>query len=172
MTTVRTKILDAAEVLIAGGDVPPSLDAVAAAAGVSKGGLLYHFDKHALLEALAVRAIEEMDSELSEAAQQGRVAATWLLQSVPDDRHLRLYRGMLAMLRLKVSGSVELPAEVSEAVARWQQLLEDELGDPARARLVRLVGDGLFLNALTGVAPTSAAVAEVATDLGIDLGPR
>ena len=169
--TTRDRILDAAEVLIAQGHVPPSLDAVAAAAGVSKGGVLYHFGKRSLLDALGLRAIEQMDAELSQAAERGQVAATWLLQSVPDEHRLRLYRGMLAMLRLTAGSEIELREEVSHAVLRWQRLLEDELGDVARARLVRLVGDGLFLNALTGDAPTAAAVAAVAADLGIALDP-
>ena len=48
MGTARERILDAAEELIVAGHVPPALDMVAAAAGVSKGGLLYHFDRQSL----------------------------------------------------------------------------------------------------------------------------
>src|SRR3712207_7624895 len=50
-----------------------SLDAVAAAAGVSKGGLLYHFDKHSLLHGLVARAVRRADEELTAAAAAGAV---------------------------------------------------------------------------------------------------
>ena len=53
--TARGRILDAAEDLITAGQVPPASEAVAAA-GVSEGGLLYHFDKQSLLRALVTRA--------------------------------------------------------------------------------------------------------------------
>ena len=53
----RTRVLDAAEAIVQARGVPAlTLDAAARAAGVSKGGLLYHFaGKEALLEALLNR---------------------------------------------------------------------------------------------------------------------
>ncbi len=66
---------DAAEELITAGQVPPALDAVAAAAGVSKGGLLYHFDKQSLLRALVTRALQRFDERLTAAAADGLGAA-------------------------------------------------------------------------------------------------
>src|SRR5262245_65257609 len=60
---VRDRILDAAERVV--GDVGAArmtLDGVAQAAGVSKGGLLYHFpSKESLLGALAQRYVESFD---------------------------------------------------------------------------------------------------------------
>ena len=83
MGTARERILDAAEDLITAGQVPPALEAVAAAAGVSKGGLLYHFDKQSLLRALVSRAVHRFDERLTAAAAQGVMAAAWLRLSVP-----------------------------------------------------------------------------------------
>lgn len=171
MTTARERILDAAEDLIAAGQVPPSLDAVAAAAGVSKGGLLYHFDKQSLLQALIVRAVQQADARLAEAADAGEVARAWLRLSVPDATQQRVYRAMLSMLRLTSRGEFDLPAELTGADRRWQGLLAAELGDPVRARLVRVVGDGLMLAALTGQAPTTAEVEELITQLGLPAAP-
>jgi AcrR family transcriptional regulator len=167
MSTARERILDAAEDLIAAGHVPPSLDAVAAAAGVSKGGLLYHFDKQSLLQALIVRAVQQADARLTEAAGTDGVAGAWLRLSVPDDTQRRVYRAMLSMLRLTSRGELDLPAELAEADRRWHGLLTAELGDPVRARLVRVVGDGLLLAALTGPAPTAAEVEELIAALGL-----
>jgi AcrR family transcriptional regulator len=163
----RERILDAAEDLISQGQVPPPLDAVAAAAGVSKGGLLYHFDKQALLRALVTRAVRRFDARLAEAAARGTMAAAWLRLSVPAAHEQRLYRAMLSMLRLTASGDLDLPAEVGEAEGRWQRMLTDEVGDPVRAHLVRLVGDGLFLAALTGEPPAAGDVDRLIDELGL-----
>lgn len=64
----RDKILTAAEELArVAGPGNLSLDAVAARAGVSKGGLLYHFPTKAkLLEALVEQFLEDFDRVLSE----------------------------------------------------------------------------------------------------------
>jgi Tetracyclin repressor-like, C-terminal domain len=68
---------------------------------------------------------------------------------------------------LTATGELDLPAQVADAERRWQQMLTDELGDPVRARLVRLVGDGLVLAALTGGPPTSEEVEELLRHLGL-----
>jgi AcrR family transcriptional regulator len=169
MGTARERLLDAAEELITAGQVPPALDAVAAAAGVSKGGLLYHFDKQSLLRALVTRAVRRFDERLTAAAAEGTMAAAWLRLSVPAPGERTLYRAIMSMMRLTATGEFDLPQEVGAAEERWQQLLTAELGDPVRARLVRLVGDGLFMAALTGPPPTSAEVEQLLHHLG--LGP-
>src|SRR5215467_5089269 len=69
---VRDRILDAAERVV--GDVGAArltLDVVAQAAGVSKGGLLYHFpSKESLLVALSQRYVQSME-QCIEAAKGG-----------------------------------------------------------------------------------------------------
>ncbi|MFF0885227.1 TetR/AcrR family transcriptional regulator [Streptomyces sp. NPDC003456] len=167
MTPARERIMDAAEELIAAGHVPPTLDAVAQAARVSKGGLLYHFDKQSLLQALILRAVRRFDERLAAAADHRTVAATWLRLSAPGPHERELYRAMLSMLRLTSSGELDLPGEVGEAENRWQSMLATELGDPLRARLVRLAGDGLFLAALTGQPATADDVEQLIGHLGL-----
>lgn len=171
MGTARDRILDAAEGLIAAGSVPPALDAVAAAAGVSKGGLLYHFDKRSLLTALVVRSVQRFDQRLASAAADGVMASAWLRLSVPDPGESALYRAMTSMLRLTTTGEFELPGEVADAERRWQDMLVAELGDPVRAQVVRLVGDGLFMAALSGRPPTSGEVERLVDHLGLSPDP-
>lgn len=62
----RQRLLDAADRLCrASGPMAMSLDAVAAAAGLSKGGLLYHFpSKHALLRALVEHHVTAFTGEM------------------------------------------------------------------------------------------------------------
>ncbi|MFC7484325.1 TetR/AcrR family transcriptional regulator [Luedemannella flava] len=133
MGTARERILDAAEELITAGQVPPALEAVAAAAGVSKGGLLYHFDKQSLLRALVTRAVHRFDERLAAAAAQGMMAAAWLRLSVPTPDESTVYRAIMSMMRLTTAGEFDLPEEVGDAEQRWQQMLTTELGDPVRA---------------------------------------
>jgi AcrR family transcriptional regulator len=168
METARERILDAAEELITAGKVPPALDAVAAAAGVSKGGLLYHFDKRSLFRALITRAVQRFDERLTAAAADGTMAAAWLRLSVPEPDERALYRAMSSTMRLTtLSGELDLPVEVGEAQQRWLRMLTEELGDPVRARLVQLVGDGLFLAALTGQPPAPDEVERLLRHLGV-----
>ena len=63
LPAARDRILDAAEQLVADqGASSLTLDAVAQAAGVSKGGLLYHYpNKDALLAAMIERHCDDLD---------------------------------------------------------------------------------------------------------------
>jgi len=154
--TARDRVLDAYEsLLIEAGPAAATLDAVSSAAEVSKGGLLYHFpSKEALvtglLERLRHRGLE--DATQMRDAEDGAVA-TWLRGSAPPLQSASgLSRTYVAALR--IAGGDEA-AELARAVFAeidegWFSALRDELGDPARARLVQLVGDGLYLAAVTG----------------------
>jgi AcrR family transcriptional regulator len=166
MADARDQILDAAERLVIAGRIPPPLQAVADEAGVSKGGVLYHFTTRTLLHGLVQRAVRMADTRLC-AAEAGVMASTWLRMSAPDERERRLFQAMLSMLRVTSVGVLDLPAEVREAEVRWDSMLEVELGDPTRARMVRLIGDGLFFAALTGQAPTSGDVDQLVRHLGL-----
>ena len=65
----------------------------------------------------------------------------------------------LRMVLVDRGGAAEPPAEVHDAVARWESFIAAELGDPVRAEVVRLVGDGLFGEALvTGTPPAPERV--------------
>ncbi|WP_326601007.1 TetR/AcrR family transcriptional regulator [Rhodococcus sp. PD04] len=74
----RAKLLDAfVTILLEQGERAATLEAVAATAGVSKGGLLYHFpSKDALVEGLAehVEALGAEDVERMRAAPEGPAA--------------------------------------------------------------------------------------------------
>ena len=164
MSTAGARVLDAYAELVASGETP-SLEKVAAAAGVSKGGLLYHFPSTtALRDGLIARALRDTDDALREAAADGRAARAWLRLSVPDEDQRRLWAGLLATFRL-VGADAALPPQLEEHAERWQQLLTDELGDARRGQVLRLVGDGLLLQSLTGTPPEAASVEALADHL-------
>ena len=146
--SLRDRVLDALQRLVLAGDPTPTLDAVAAAAGVSKGGL-----PHGLVH----RALAETDAAMATAAERGTAAATWLRLSAADGPEQAAARALLSVLRVS-AGGVDLPPDVGHAVRRWQSAIEAEVGDPVHADVVRLVGDGLFTEALLGAAPAPERV--------------
>ncbi|MEI5582812.1 MULTISPECIES: TetR/AcrR family transcriptional regulator [unclassified Agromyces] len=149
---LRDRILDETRRLTLQHGVIPSLNAVAEATRVSKGGLMHHFPtRAALVEGLARRALDEVDRAMVAAAAEGRAAATWLALSVPSGDDLDLFRAMAIAHRALEQPGARVLAAASEAVARWERLIADEVGDPVRARVIRLVGDGLAGNALAGL---------------------
>lgn len=156
---VRDRVLDALQQLVLAGDPAPALDAVAAAAGVSKGGLLHHFpDRRALSDGLVGRVLAETDAVMTAAAEQGAAAETWLRLSADDGNEQQAARALVALVRLTAGGRLGLPPEVAISIRRWQEMITADVGDPVRGELVRLVGDGLFLEALSGEPPAQERV--------------
>ncbi|KQS73454.1 hypothetical protein ASG41_02040 [Modestobacter sp. Leaf380] len=146
-------MLDAYETLLVdGGGAAVTLDAVASAAGVSKGGLLYHFpSKEALVEGVGerLRVFVEADVQALLAAPEGAVAY-WLTSSA-EDAQGPLTRTYQAALRLAGAGLTPARAALADADRAWTAALEHRIPDPVLARLVRLVGDGLYLEGLAGL---------------------
>ncbi|WP_039794151.1 TetR/AcrR family transcriptional regulator [Nocardia araoensis] len=162
----RDRILDALETLILEkGMSQVTLENVAATAGVSKGGLLYHFkSKDALLAGLVRRLTDRASKQLDSAVAKGSSVAEWYLQTPnPADAaeavELALYRSMLATMRT-IDATPE-PDEVQHALVElmnfWSKGLDEEVADPVQADLIRLVGDGVYLRALLGLPPIDPA---------------
>ena len=166
----RDRILNAAEErVLAGGPAGLVLDAIAADAGVSKGGLLYHFaNKEALVANLCERMLDRFDRELEAlrqaddggntgAAARAYLASTVTDQGKPADNSAQLMAGILATLG---RDSPHLEA-VRARFAEWQETLVGDGLDDTTATIVRLAADGLWLSALLGL-----------PQLDADLGPR
>ena len=126
------------------GERAATMEAIAAKAGVSKGGLLYHFaSKDALAEAL-IESCEQLvleDLELMAAAEEG--AAVYFVRTSAEyntdyDRHL------VAMHRLAQAGVAGAVAQIESTETRWLQLLIEDMEDENLARMVMLMGEGLY----------------------------
>jgi AcrR family transcriptional regulator len=155
MTSARERVLDAYEtLLIETGPAATTLDAVAAAARVSKGGLLYHFaSKDALAAGLLARLRERSAADADAIRTVADGVAYHLHTSAPGGGLPGcLTRTYLAALRVAdhardgVSVREALAAVDADALAA----LRDRLGNPALAWLVQLIGDGLYLRTLVG----------------------
>jgi AcrR family transcriptional regulator len=136
-----------------------TLDAVAAEAGVSKGGLLYHFkSKRDLLDAMVERWLGEWQDEIDESADggflTGYVHATHLGGVAPEQRDAEF--GLVAAL----IAEPEVLEVVRRRFAEWQARAEREALDPVEATVARLAADGLWIADLLGLAPPRGELRE------------
>ncbi|MDA8370504.1 MAG: TetR/AcrR family transcriptional regulator [Nocardiopsaceae bacterium] len=154
-STTRDRILDALQdIVIEDGASAVTLEAVAAAAGVSKGGLLYHYpSKAALMIGLIRRLADRVEDEFREAAEGPEgVVRVFLRTSLPESsEEAELYWSIIAALRSKEGMPPEAEELIGEFFAEWSRLLHQEVGDPVLAEMIRLVGDGLYLTSIAGL---------------------
>ncbi|MFC6878783.1 MULTISPECIES: TetR/AcrR family transcriptional regulator [Actinomadura] len=144
----KDALLDAAEsVLFEQGTQALTLAAVADRAGVSKGGLLYHFaTKEALVKAMVARVIEEFDDLIDShldgdspgAYSRAYVEATFDVLT-GEDRAYRRWSAITAAATVP-----ELAEPLNEAMRRWHGRDPGEDRDPLAAMVVRLAAEGLW----------------------------
>jgi AcrR family transcriptional regulator len=158
LPAARDRILDAAEQLVAAqGASSLTLDAVAQAAGVSKGGLLYHYpNKDALLAAMIERHCDDLDERCARE-----------LEDLPADQpSSRLKASILGVLTPR-AGREDLGAALLAAAANKPALLDgararyaDHVaqltasgGCFARSAVIMLAVDGLMLGEVWRLTP-------------------
>jgi AcrR family transcriptional regulator len=157
--STRQSLLQAARRVVAEQGVAAlTLDAVAQAAGVSKGGLLYHFpSKDKLIEGMIEHLIGGFEAELSaELARDSNPGApgSWArayarASCAPDAQSLSMSTDLLAAIAIRP----ELLDPLRARYAEWQRQLEHDGIDPAIATIVRLAADGLWVADMFGAAP-------------------
>ena len=162
---LRETILDAAEaVVLADGAAHLTLDAVAERAGVSKGGLLYHFHaKELLLQAMVDRHMHRIEQGRERALAQlpsgaGRELKACVLMAADRgmDAERRLGNATLAV----TANNPRLLDPVRAAHRRRMEWLRS--GDSAclpfdRAAVIALAVDGLCLLEVLQISPYDAA---------------
>lgn len=152
-------LIAAAAVIRTDGVTNLTLERVAATAGVSKGGLLYHFaTKQDLVVAMLARTLEDADASLHDLASQNDRSAGSFAQAYLDYVRSGQHEGGAATGVFAAAALDEGDLEPAQAMFdKWQQrLLNDDGLDESTALLARVVGDGLWLIDLFGLAPPSA----------------
>jgi len=151
----REQILDAFQWLIVErGTGNVSLDETAERAGVSKGGLLYHFPaKTDLFAALADRLARAIDAAIVQAPTEPSALIRWYLTAAIDNTHAdnTLWRSLLAATHAVDDAFADSLVELFARFAGPLRVLA-----PSLAEHVRLVSDGLYINALLGSPPLPA----------------
>jgi AcrR family transcriptional regulator len=159
--SARDRILDSfVAIVCADGERPATLDAVAARAGVSKGGLLYHFgSKAALVEGLCERLsdLAAVDVERMREAEDGP-ARYFVRNSQFVGSELDL--ALLAASRLQQAGYEEAGRTLDETEGAWLETLVEALGDVPTAQAIKLMGDGLYHAASLGASSESRSAGD------------
>ena len=174
-TATKRRILDASgRVVLRDGVGHLTLEAAAAEAGLSKGGVLYHFPtRDALVAAMVTRIIEQFDEDIAsylpgpgtpDADLPGAYARAYVRATLepvtPGEERLG------AALLAAAAAEPELLVPLQVAAAGWQARLADDGLDPTLATVVRLVCDGLWLCGLFGLAaPDGDLLASVSVAL-------
>lgn len=167
--STRAGLLRAAAIVVERDGVAAlTLDRVAEQAGVSKGGLLYHFSgKRELVVALLTSTLDRADERLDELAathanESGAFAKAYL-DYVSGGDHAR--DSTAAGVFAAAASDDDDLAPARERFAAWQRRLIDADGiDETTALLARIVGDGLWLIDLFGLASPDAAQRQAVVD--------
>ncbi len=138
------------DILLSDGVAAATLDEVARQAEISKGGLLHHFpSKEALVTGLMEHLVRlnEQDIERTLAADEDVLSAYLASSSVAQDEFSSVF---MAAMKLAGSNIPEVDQTLQQVLQVWQHTLAEHLDDPVVAKLVHLVGDGLYLHAIVG----------------------
>lgn len=153
---VRDRVLDATEDVVAREGVAHlTLDAVARQAGLSKGGLLYHFpSKSSLLVAVIERRVSqfvELQQEFidRETPAPGAYVRAYLKARVAQKD--RTTRNTHLALMAAAGSDPQYLEPVRRAAVAWQARLEADAIDPVDATIASLAMDALGIGELLGL---------------------
>lgn len=166
----REKILDAAsEVVLSSGAAGLTLEKAAKEAGVSKGGLLYHFpSKQALLSGMVDRMIADFENSIwnrvvNDPEENGKFLRAYLMETAapPEagsatERRKRLQSALIAAL----ANDSRLLDPLRERYKTYQGIVEKDGVDPVDATIIRLAADAIWLSAIFDIPTITEAMNE------------
>lgn len=159
----KEHILDsAASVIVRDGVGNLTLDRVAKEAGLSKGGLLYHFgQKEQLIQALIERILHHFDEERrayegeeaprtrgrrTRAFVRASLEGSWAHKTGVKRHGMEMFAALVGALSLDPT----LLDPLRRRSRQWQAELENDGLPPDRATVIRLAADGLWFAELMG----------------------
>jgi AcrR family transcriptional regulator len=147
--SARESILTAfQELLIGTSGSGASLEAVAKAAGVTKGGLLYHFGSRDGLETALIDRLEALAAAEYERMRTAPHGAAAYYVSLADYVNSPLDRATLAGGTL-ARRNPRARTVMVQMRRTYFGILNDDLHDPDLARATMLLADGLYYDATT-----------------------
>jgi AcrR family transcriptional regulator len=156
--STQDKIIDAAMAVVREQGVARlTIDEAARAAGVSKGGVLYHFkSKDDLIGAMVTRLIDQCEALQQHhydqlPAEPNRWAKAALLAAFDPGGPARDPVG--GALLAAVTVNRELVRPLDDKAKEWVKRIRSDSPDPELAMLVTLAMDGLWLHDMVGLQP-------------------
>ena len=156
VSTRDTILSAAANIVTERGASRMTLEAVAKEAGVSKGGLLYHFpSKDALVQGMVEQMAQEYTARIWDEYEKddfGTNQGRWLralIKTTFTSTHLELSAGLIAAVLL----NPDLLDPNRQSYDKRQTLIEQDGIDPVMANIIRLAVDGLWFSELLAFAP-------------------
>ena len=158
----RERLLDAYEaLLIAEDERAATVQAVADRAGVSKGGLLYHFASKTDLETALIDRLRMLgEADVAELEQAHDIVEQFLRTSVAEGTPLD--RAIVATVRLAQapSGSAARNA-LQKLDDAYAAAIAARLGDAELAHAIVLLADGVYLRSALGTLDPEQADADI-----------
>lgn len=161
---MKDRVLDAAEaVVVRSGIANLTLDAVAAEAGVSKGGLLHHYpSKDSLVEGMVIRCAERWRTDVLQTFEDtppgpGRMARA-LLSELRDPEGWSEHCAQSSSAAF--AALMQNPNLIEPLRATYESIRARFEGDglePGAGETILLAMDGLWLNRVLGLAPVDGA---------------
>ena len=151
----RETLLDAAQAIVTERGVGAmTLDNVAALAGVTKGGLIYHFKtREMLLQALVERMVEQVESRYQAAAARGGQTLKALLLAMIDDTFSMSAadKAMMSNLLMAVSSYPKQLGPVQQMYARIAASVTGQSEYSGLGLMVSCALDGLMFLELLNI---------------------
>lgn len=154
----RGRIVEAAaQLVLTSGISSFTLDAVASEAGISKGGLLYHFpSKEGLLLAMVKALISITEERIAEEQAEDHQPGSWLrgfIEAclVQDDPSAGSVGQLSVAFLTAAAADIKLLSPMADRQESWRKELNNSGIDPALAHIIRLAADGLWINDALGL---------------------
>jgi AcrR family transcriptional regulator len=172
-SATKFAILDAAnKVILEKGVEALTIDAVAQKAGISKGGLFYHFpSKKNLIEGMISRLISEIDALLEEELVKsgGDFLPAYIRASfVSDPEWMKLSCALIAA----VANEPDLIIPLQKRFFEMQNKINETGISPEQGTIIRLALDGKWISDLYGFAPPSPEMREKMMSVLLELAAK
>lgn len=145
----KIEILNAASKIVSErGIFNLTLDAVALEAGISKGGLLYHFpSKKALVEGMVNHLTNNYRTKIAHNTEVDPKDKGKWTRSYVDVTFNQTYQNkdMNSGLLAAKAVNAELLDPIRQLYSEWQEEIESDGIDPIKATIIRLATDGIWL---------------------------
>lgn len=146
----------ATEIVLDSGLQSLTLDAVVKRAGISKGGLLYHYpNKELLIKGIAVYIFDAFCRNFETFAEKDSIESGKWSRALIEASKFDLEHN--AELNVGISAAALLDTNVIQNISESYQSILKKLADdgmnPVTATMIRLVLDGLYYSQMLNVAP-------------------